>query len=181
MKKNLPLYILLLFLIIVNAFFLYNYLGIAKSEDTLKERKPPSNFLVKQLDFDESQRETFRALNRKHHRRMRGISDEIRQLKDVFFNGLSDASLTIDVDSLAVLMGELEAKKELEVYHHFKQVQELCNTEQQKKFSKIIKDALKKGPRDLEPPRGNGPKGDRPPRPRPNDTPGDGLPPPPPH
>lgn len=166
MRKNLPLYILLLFLIVVNAFFLYNYLGSGEKAEQPEQRKPPGAFLVKELGFDDAQKEEFRTLTRAHRRAMRGISDEIRELKDELFSGLSDVSLDgTNTDSIATLIGEKEAAKDLEVLRHFKQVQELCNDKQKEKFSKIINDALRRGGREQGPPRGGSPNGDRPPRP----------------
>ncbi len=178
MKKNLPLYILLIFLIIVNGFFLYNYLGTGeKNAPNGQER--PEDFLVQELGFDASQNEQFLALGEAHHQRMKGLSEDIRGLKDELFKGLSDVSLkNVNTDSIAGLIGEKEAAKDLEVYRHFNLVQELCNDEQKEKFSKIIKDALRRGARDQGPPPGIGPDGNRPPHPDGPD--GDRPPPPPP-
>ncbi|WP_298551080.1 hypothetical protein [uncultured Algibacter sp.] len=170
MNKNLLLYILLVFLIVVNGFFLYNYLGRGEQEQELQERKPPIAFLGKELGFDDAQKEEFRALTRTHRRKMRGISDDIRGWKDDLFKGLSDDSLTdIDTEALAYLIGQSEAAKDLEVLRHFKQVRELCNDQQKEKFSKIIKDALRHGSREQGPPPEGRPNRDRPQHPdRPN-------------
>ncbi|WP_298534718.1 hypothetical protein [uncultured Algibacter sp.] len=166
MKRNLLLYILLLFLIIVNGFFLYNYLGNPDKEQQQEARKPPGAFLMDELGFSNSQKDEFRVLTREHRQRIRGISDEIRQLKDELFSGLSDTSSRgADTDSIATLIGKNEAAKDLEVLRHFKQVEALCKAQQKEKFRKIIHDALKRGGRDQRPPRGVRPN-DRPPRPR---------------
>ncbi|WP_203255755.1 Spy/CpxP family protein refolding chaperone [Hyunsoonleella ulvae] len=161
MKRNLPLYILLVFLIIVNVFFLNNYLGSNNKEQQVIEHKPPGDFLMKELGFDDMQKEAFRALTHKHRQKMRGISDEIRVLKDELFGSISDTlSGSKKVESIASLIGDMETLKDLEVFRHFKEVQKLCDAEQKKKFSKIIQDALKPGFRNHRPP----PHGGRPPR-----------------
>lgn len=178
MKKKFPLYILLIFLIVVNAFFLYNYLGSGEQVQQTEERKPPVAFLAKELGFDDAQKKQFRALAREHRKKTRGIIDETRELKDELFLGLSDASLgTINTDSIATLIGDNEKRKELLTFEHFTEVQKLCNTEQKEKFSRIIKDALRRvgGQR---PPREQRPKGERPNRP---DGPKGNKPPPPKH
>ena len=63
MKKNLILYILLVFLVVVNGFFLYNYLTPTVSEtNDLGKRKgngSPAAFIVKALEFDEEQMKQF--------------------------------------------------------------------------------------------------------------------------
>ena len=66
------------------------------------------------------------------------------------------------------LIGQNEKAKDLETYHHFKNIQELCNAEQKEIFEKIIKDAIHKagkgGP--LEPPPHERGEGHRPPPPK---------------
>lgn len=165
MRKNLPLYILLIFLIIMNGFFLYNYLGTGEKE-ALKGSNRPGNFLVKELGFNKSQKEQFRIFGKEHHQNMRGLNEDIRGLKDELFKGLSDDSLQdVNIDSIARLIGAKETAKDLEVFRHFKQVQELCTDKQKEKFSEIIKDALRKGAGNQGPPREGIPNGNRPPRP----------------
>ncbi|GGZ82815.1 Spy/CpxP family protein refolding chaperone [Algibacter mikhailovii] len=163
MKNKLPLYLLLFFLIIVNAFFLYNYLG-AGDQGGPKDQIRPGDFLVKELGLDATQQAAFRTLGREHHRKMRGLLDDIKELKDALFKGLSDdPSHQVNVDSIVHLIGEKEAAKDLEVFRHFKKVQALCNAKQKEKFAKIIEDGLRVGGRD-QGPRGARPEGERGPR-----------------
>ena len=165
MRKNLPLYILLTFLIIVNVFFLYNYLGNDKIVSH-KEPKNPREFLVKELGFDATQQKQLTTIDVKHHQRMQSVTQDIKSLKDELFRGLSDRTLNVvNVDSIAKLIGEKQAIKDLEVFHHFKQVQDLCNDKQQEIFTRIIKDALRGGDREQGPPPGARPDENRPPRP----------------
>lgn len=174
MTKKSPLYVLVIFLIIVNAFFLYNYLGSGEKEDS-KAPKRPGMFLVKELGFDDSQKAQFRLLGKGHHQRMRGLSDDIKMLKDELFNGLSDNSLkNINIDSIANLIGKNEAAKDLEVFRHFKEVQQLCTDAQKEKFSDIVEKALRRGAREQGPPHGGRPDGNRP---RPNGPDGNKPPP----
>ncbi len=176
MRKNLPLYILLCFLIVVNAFFLYNYLGSGEKGQEPLDRKPPDAFLADELGFEDAQKQQFRALSREHRQHIRGISDDIRALKDALFSGLSDASLeSINTDSITTLIGKKEKQRELLTFNYFNEVQELCTAEQKEKFRKIIKDALRRGMRGQGPPPGGRPDGNRPPPPRDRD--GDRRPP----
>ncbi|WP_168796674.1 periplasmic heavy metal sensor [Cognatitamlana onchidii] len=167
MQKKLPIYILLAFLIVVNGFFLFNYLGSGEKEEPTKERKPPGAFLKDQLGFDATQEETFDALSRAHRHEMRTILEDIRGLKDALFVGLSEPSTTrAGIDSIATRIGEKEKQRELLTYNHFKDIQNICNAEQKVMFSKIIKDALRPSGREHGPPRGGRPDGDRRPGPR---------------
>lgn len=159
MKKNLLLYILLAFLIGVNGFFLFNYLG----KPGIKGSRGPENFIVKELKFDESQLDKFKTIGNKHHKKMRIISDEIGELKDALFNKISDTSLNNqEIDSIITLIGRKERDKETEVFYHLRAIQELCNDEQKKRFNDIVKNARRprgnpnqKSPRDARPPRKN--------------------------
>ena len=74
------------------------------------------------------------------------------------FNSFSDE--TINIDSLSIVIGTLQGKKEMEVFGFFKSVRKVCTSKQQEKFDKIIRKALKGG--NQSPPR----EGEMPPPPR---------------
>lgn len=164
MKKNIILYVLLIFLVIVNGFFLYNSIGQpdARGENG---RQDPMSFIVKQLNFDDVQLEKMDLINEKHHSKMKRISDDLRDLKDSLFTKLSDKELNDEtVDSITSLIGEKQKEREKEVFYHFKSIQDICSEKQIKKFETIIKDALRKGDDDGQMSRRpEGPNGERPP------------------
>jgi archaellum biogenesis ATPase FlaH len=121
-----------------------------------KKETPKDNFLVQELQFNENQKERFRFLDGVHRRQMRALEENIKSSKELLFNSFSDTTFnaTATIDKI----GELESKKEEEIYTFFKQVRKLCDEEQAKKFDKIIQKALhKRGPK------GRGHKGRRPP------------------
>ena len=178
MKKNTLLYILLFFLIIVNGFFLYNYLGRPEANRG-NEPKDPMVFIAEQLKFDSDQLQKMENLNKRHHQNMRRINDDLKELKDGLFNRLSDVSINKkDVDSITALIGQKEKEKDTEAFYHFRSIQELCNEKQKEKFNKIINDALRKGGGDRPPQDGRDRNG--PPSP-PNRGGHEGPPPPPNH
>lgn len=168
MKKNLLLYVLLVFLIVVNGFFLFNYLGTSDKTENRNRPKGPANFIVKELNFNDEQMLQFERVNRKHHHEMRRISDDIKQLKDALFNKISEVSINENaIDSITTLIGEKVKEKDIEAFYHFKSIQELCNDEQKEKFKRIINDALhKQGRKDNRPPLRNGDGEHRRPPPR---------------
>ena len=150
MKKNLPLYILLVFLIIVNGFFLYNYLSptIAKSNDTVKGsgNAGPSEFIVKALKFDDEQMKQFEAINSGHHERMIKASEETRIFKDqlgrlILKDNVSEA----EMDSILNLLGEKEMAHEKLMFSHLRAIRNICTEEQKQRFEQIIRDALRGG------------------------------------
>lgn len=135
-SKLLP--ILLVVLILLNAFLIF--MLINKTHQN-KEIRTEKNFLVEQLQLSDSQKEKFVVLDQAHKEKMQLLSHEVKKQKDVLFNSFSNASF--NVDSLIAITGNLEIKKELEVFNFFKSVRELCNNEQQNKFDGIINKAIR--------------------------------------
>ncbi len=168
MKKNLLLYILLGFLVVMNAFFLFKHLS---NTDNIPTRGPrPSNFIAKQLNFDTTQTQKFEKLDMAHREHINVLLVDIRELKDSLFDRLSDEiDKSDEIDSIAALIADKEKMKELETFRFFKAVGKLCNQNQKETLKSIIRDALRRqGP----PPSRNDPEGrprdgDRPPPPRP--------------
>ncbi len=161
MKKNLLLYILLIFLIVVNGFFLFNYLG-KSSDKSRKGPKGPGNFIAKQLEFDEAQMQRFQELNQEHRQVMRGLLNETKDLKEELFKKISETNISDkEIDSITRLIGIKEQQKEKETFKNLKNIQEICNDKQKERFNKIVRDAMHRGRK-----RGDGPprRGEGPPR-----------------
>ncbi|NMH86698.1 Spy/CpxP family protein refolding chaperone [Flavivirga algicola] len=169
MKKNALLYVLLLFLIVVNGFFLFNYLGGSnKTENNNQPKgKGPVGFIVKELNFDEDQMFQLEDLNREHHHIMRGIGGEIKQLKEALFNQIFDKSSSENsIDSITSMIGEKIKERDIETFYHLKAIEALCNEQQKEKFKKIINEALhKEGRKEQRPPLRKGGPGFGPPPP----------------
>ncbi|MGY0391163.1 hypothetical protein ACW5R3_01220 [Bizionia sp. KMM 8389] len=156
MKQNTILYILLIFLVVANGFFLYNFMG-PHVNNREKGKQDPLSFIAKQLDFDGNQLEQMKQVNEEHHLSMKHINDELKGLKDNLFIELSNVSLERStVDSLTSLIGENQKKREIEVFYHLKSIREICTEKQRNKFEAIIKQALRN---DIN----NNPEGQRPP------------------
>jgi hypothetical protein len=144
MTKNLILYVLLAFLIIANGFFLYNFLG---KPDRNGPRNNPQQFIVKELDFNAEQMQEFKGLVKNHRERMMRLDQEEKQLKDQLFSKVSENNINpLEIERRGSLIGENKKIKDLEVFNHFRAIQEICNDPQKQKFKKIVMDALHKGP-----------------------------------
>ncbi|MEP3209586.1 MAG: hypothetical protein ABJN95_10375 [Maribacter sp.] len=167
MKKNLLLYILLGFLVLMNGFFLFNH--FSTSDKSSPQRPGQVNFISKQLDFDTDQLQQFKALEQEHREKMRAILDAIKNSKDVLFDKLSDEKVDpSEIDGIATIIAEKEKAKDLETFRFFREVGEICNETQRERFNAIVKDAIHRQgpPRGRKgPPRGPGDEG-RPPPPR---------------
>ncbi|RED42679.1 hypothetical protein DFQ10_10886 [Winogradskyella eximia] len=163
MKKNNILYILVAFLIVVNGFFLFNYMS-ESNENTSKGPQGNRDFIVKELGFNKAQLAQFKENSQGHHQIMMRLSDEIKGLKDELFSKLSEDGINEStIDSISSLICEKEKLKDKEIFYHFKMIQELSNDKQKEKFKTIIKDALRQGDQGQRPPPPGEGKGHRPP------------------
>ena len=150
MKKNTILYILLAFLIVVNGFFLVNYLGRPERPDG---QKGPGDFIVKELKFNDSQMKEFQKISDKHHNKMKEIFDNERHLKDELFSKISESSVDETViDSIVVLIGDNGKLKDKTTFYFFKEIESISNKEQKEKLGKLINEALRGGGQQGGPP-----------------------------
>ncbi len=140
MKKNTLLYILLIFLVVMNGFFMFKIFG-----DKPPQGPNPGKFIAKELQFSEAQMQQFSAMNDAHHEAMMEISRDIKKLKDALFAEISET--TVDkakVDSITKQIGEKERQKDLKTFYHFKEVQKICTDEQRQRFNSIVQESLKR-------------------------------------
>ncbi len=152
MRKKI-LYIFFVVLLVINVVLLYMLI-----QKPHKQSVSGDHFLTTQLQFDDDQEQRFHFLDREHRKQMRRIDAQIRIAKEELFNSFSDTAFSSR--AITEKIGELETKKEQELYAFFKQVRKICDSEQAKKFDHIIKEALhRRGPG-----KKRGPKGPPPPR-----------------
>ncbi|AXG71841.1 heavy-metal resistance [Kordia sp. SMS9] len=140
MKKNTFLYILLIFLVVMNGFFMFKIFG-----DKPPRGANPGKFIAKELQFDEAQMQQFSTINDVHHEAMMTISRDIKKLKDALFAEISET--TVDkakIDDITNQIGEKERQKDLKTFYHFKEVQKICTDEQRERFNTLIQHALKR-------------------------------------
>jgi len=141
MKKNRLLYVLLVVLIIFNGIFLFLFLNAPH-----KKVKQPEDFIAKELKFNKSQLEQFQKINGKHHKEMKVLSDDIKQLKDNLFSKIANEKIDkAEIDSITNLIGQKEQAKDLSIFYHFREVHAICNDKQKERFNNIIKKGIHKG------------------------------------
>jgi len=145
MKKNVPLYILLIFLIIVNVFFLFNYLG---KPDHDRPGGKQDGFIVRELKFDDVQKQKFEVLKTEHFVTIEEFLDDEKKLKDDLFDRISNETISkTQIDSITSRIGKIVKARELETFYHFRAIQNICDDEQKEKLARIVKQAIgRKGP-----------------------------------
>lgn len=143
MKKNTLLYILLIFLVVANGYFLYNQFNGKGKRDHKGPPKGPVEFIVKKLNFSDAQIAQLEDINTKHREKIRSIFKDTRVLKDKLFNSVSEEGINrVKIDSIINSIGLKEKEKEVEVFFHLRAIRNLCNDAQKQKFERIIKDAM---------------------------------------
>lgn len=140
MKKKSILYSLLFLLLIINCFFLYNYLG----KNNRNSPKASGHFIVKELNFNSKQLDQFKVLEQEHHNTMQGLGYHTKMIKEELFNKITASKIEqITVDSLILEISKNDILKEKEIFKRLRGIYQLCDDEQKARYSEIIKKARK--------------------------------------
>ncbi|MEK6155596.1 Spy/CpxP family protein refolding chaperone [Flavobacteriaceae bacterium 3-367] len=138
MKKNLLLFILLIFLVLMNGTLLYLFFSKAPGRPA-----PPHLFIVKELRFSPSQMQQYDSLQDEFESAMRPLRERTRTTKDALFNSISkERYAERAIDSLTSIIGTLAKEEDQQVARHFRAIYELCDEKQKRQFRRILKDAL---------------------------------------
>jgi len=150
MKKNIIVYILLGFLMVMNAVLLFI---VVKEPE--KRMRPPREFIYDRLNFREEQVDQFLEIDAAHRNKMKSIDGETRRLKETLFSNLERENEK--VDSIASRIGSLSKERELELHSYFKQIEDICDQKQRKQLEHMLRGAVRPkppghGPHDGPPP-----------------------------
>jgi len=114
--------------------------------------KSPDNFLIHELNLSDEQLHKFEELRFTHREEMKMIMDGMKPLKDQLFNFKNGS---VNRDSVANLIGGLEAKKEIITYRYFNDLRSICNQNQEKKFDNVIRKIMRRASGKRPPRRNN--------------------------
>ncbi len=135
------------------------------------EQEQISILLRQELEFTDEQIDEYLHLRRINREQMSELQNEIRDLKRQMFNKviLENSDLPIS-DSLLSIILDKQGQIEKLTYQHFLDLNQLCDSEQQKKLQLLIHRLLPPPGRGQEsgppPPRPHGELDNRPPPPR---------------
>ncbi|MEO0572065.1 MAG: hypothetical protein AAF039_10210 [Bacteroidota bacterium] len=148
MKKNTLIWVLMVFLMVMNGLLLY--LVLQKSDG---QPRPPRAFIADELDFDNQQMTQFFDLEENHRRKMGDIDRRNGQLRETLFSYLEKSNPKESIiDSLGNYIGTLSKERELEIFRHFNAIEKICNEGQKRKLKRMVKGALRPGPPGGPPP-----------------------------
>lgn len=144
-----------------------------------------AEFLTYELKLDDKQQEQYQELIQAHREKVSSLEDDIRDLRDSMITEMENTPPdSTKINALAKKVGEKQALIETTTMDHFRDLRAICTPEQQKKFSRVIREGLHRlgpqggphpgGPQGPPPPGMQGPPPQGPP------PPGAQSPPPPP-
>lgn len=154
-------------LIIVNIILIsFIYTGYKRNERMRPQM--PAEFLSKQLDLTDSQRNKLHQLADMHHRESEMIREEVKSARDKYFAlmkapNIDDSTKNAAANSIAQHLKEIE----ILTFDHFQKVRAICSPKQQGKFDEIINDVLHMVSGPPPPPKGGIPRPPGPPQPPP--------------
>lgn len=194
MKSYKSFIIIVIGLIVINCTML-GAMWYQQSTPSQQEGPPgaASTYLVKELSLTAAQQKAYEVMRKAHFATTQKLNRQTRELKDRFFDNIKsdklDTAFALDIQRQ---INALQLALDTTTLYHFRELRKILTANQQTKFDKVIKNALRMmGGHHGPPPGGRGPNGMPPPRaghlpPPPNGghdgmpgPPPDGMPPPP--
>ncbi len=139
-----PLLLIIGVLLISNIVLLVLFLN-KKPEIKPETRGRFTEFLRKDIGFQEEQIKEFEALKDNHRQKMKLLFDDLQKTKTNFFLQLRESDSTnFNLDSAAALIGDRQAALDKQIYSHFRRLRTLCNPEQLQKFDSLFPQVIKR-------------------------------------
>ena len=102
--------------------------------------------IIEKLHFDDPQKKQFRVLIEQHVNKIKRYESSILSTKEVLYLQLSQSKIDLKAeDSLINVLGNMQKKVETARFEHFKAIESICNTPQQKEaFKNLTLDLVQK-------------------------------------
>ncbi|WP_339658535.1 hypothetical protein [Flavobacterium frigidarium] len=95
--------------------------------------------IIEKLHFDNPQKKQFRVLIEQHVKKIKRYESTILSTKEVLYLQLSQSKIDLKAkDSLINVLGNMQKKVETARFEHFKAIESICNTPQQKEAFKNL-------------------------------------------
>ena len=110
-----------------------------------KDKNKPTgqaHFMERELGLDQTQKEIFQKLRKKHFRKSGDIRKQMGALREQMFDNLGNSQF--NKDSLVRELSKAQYQMENDMFEHFQAVRNICSDEQKIKFDKMIKRITKK-------------------------------------
>lgn len=135
--------ILLLANITMFVFFLRMKEPAKKEHRSERRRSPVAIFLEKDLHFTQQQMAEYEKLHNEHRRKIKPISENLRQVKVRFYGLLSNINIHDSILQMdASRIGDIQKALDLQAFQNFRELRTLCNPEQQPRYDSLISDVI---------------------------------------
>ena len=95
--------------------------------------------IIEKLHFDNPQKKQFRVLIEQHVKKIKRYESTILSTKEVLYLQLSQSKIDLKAkDSLINVLGNMQKKVETARFEHFRAIESICNTPQQKEAFKNL-------------------------------------------
>ncbi|GAA0545498.1 periplasmic heavy metal sensor [Chitinophaga japonensis] len=141
--KNKVLLIIVGVLLLTNIGMLLFFLNLkspgGRFTRNIKGRQVFVKVLEEKVGFSPQQVNAYQELRSRHWTKMRPLMTDMRNAKDSFYRMLYRPEATDSaLQNAAALIGRRQAAIDLQTFHHFQQVRNLCNASQRPAFDSLI-------------------------------------------
>ena len=139
--KNKSLVTIIIFLLITNIAMLIFFLALNTNDQKgTRNQNGMADALQNDVGFSKEQLDTYQSLRKDHFNKIHPLFDELRKSKMDFYTliynpQISDSSLNAAAD----LIAEKQKTLDMQLFRHFKMVQNICTPGQLQKFDTVIK------------------------------------------
>ena len=98
-----------------------------------------TEFLQKEVGFDQQQMQQYDTLNKQHKEQMKAAFDSMRKNKEVLYKQLGNAAFNDSaINTTAAGSVEIQKGMEMKMLLHFREIRKLCTPAQQPKFDSLF-------------------------------------------
>ncbi len=112
-------------------------------QEPMPPRRDVADFLKRRLELSPDQAEKMGQLQQQHFQTARTLRNEIRELKQSLFYGLTgEAADSARVDSIATQIGRKHSELEKLTFYHFRDIRCLCPPDKQRHLEALMQDVF---------------------------------------
>lgn len=143
-SKNKILLFIVLVMILTNIATLAYFLGfkqntIGRVEKGERHTGPMTEFLKKDIGFDEQQMKTFDSVKQQQREAIKPLFEDLGKTKDSFYQLLSEPSVPdSQLNALAANIGLKQQAIEIQFFNNFKNIRRLCTDTQKNKYDSLL-------------------------------------------
>ncbi|UII23107.1 Spy/CpxP family protein refolding chaperone [Fulvivirga ligni] len=142
MNRNRLLIILVAILVVMNAgllsFLWLNKPDYKRTRGDRERQKRVENYFSKKLDLSEEQERLFEQQRKKHFRETRALMKDIQADREEMITMLQNGADSLAIEQVLARINEKNNDVERLNFWHLRNLREICDDNQQKRFDKIM-------------------------------------------